>query len=198
MIFELPGLDFWAPRGSNCHAVLAFSSTVLGFIRSRSLALALGSWALALGSWALAPAFWALAPPSWALAPGSWPLAPQSWASALLNLCGLGLYALGSWGLAQAFWASAPRSWASAPGSWPLAPRSWALELRTGALARQRLLRISFAEVWGCSRELCGAETRVSQRRNDGASERRNVARDGGRFSAPLRASSIYISAGKR
>ena len=52
VIFEPPGIDFWAPRGSNCHAVLVLTSAVLGF-RSRSSASALGSWALALGSWAL-------------------------------------------------------------------------------------------------------------------------------------------------
>ena len=51
VIFEPPGIDFWAPRESNCHAVLPPRSWALG----RGLRLQL--WALALGSWALAPAF---------------------------------------------------------------------------------------------------------------------------------------------
>ena len=72
---------------------------------------------------------------------------------------------------------------------WTVALRSWASALRKSSASGSDLLRrLGLSIGIAAHRHFC-----TSERRYDGTTVRRNDARDGGRFSAPLRASSIYI-----
>ena len=74
---------------------------------------------------------------------------------------------------------------------WTVALRSWASALRKSSASGSDVLRrLGLSIGIAAHRHFC-----TSERRYDGTTVRRNDARDGGRFSAPLRASSIYICA---
>ena len=71
---------------------------------------------------------------------------------------------------------------------WTVALRSWASALRKSSASGSDLLRrLGLSIGIAAHRHFC-----TSERRCDGTTVRRNDARDGGRFSAPLRASSLY------
>ena len=75
-----------------------------------------------------------------------------------------------------------------------VALRSWASALRKSSASGSDLLRrLGLSIGIAAQRNFC-----TSERRCDGTTVRRNDARDGGRFSAPHRASSTYICADKQ
>ena len=135
-----------------------------------ALALVSWAWALALGSRAVS------------LAQGLF-LSPCS-----LNRSGA-LVALRSWALAVRSWPLGFVALGLVLSCWTVALRSWASALRKSSASGSDLLRrLGLSIGIAVHRHFC-----TSERRYDGTTVRRNDARDGGRFSAPLRASSIYI-----